>query len=64
MPRGFRAYHGLRGGKKVSQDCSNYRGLSKGYYRIAVKTHKENEKLISQLKDTIMDKYETLQSVN
>jgi threonine-phosphate decarboxylase len=50
--------------KILIRDCSNYRGLSKGYYRIAVKTHKENEKLISQLKDTIMDKYETLQSVN
>ena len=34
-------------------NCSNYRGLSKGYYRIAVKTHEENEKLIAQLKDTI-----------
>ena len=33
-------------------------------YRIAVKTHKENEKLIAQLKDTMMDKCETLQSVN
>ena len=51
-------------GKILIRDCGNYRGLSNGYYRIAVKTHKENEKLISQLKDTIMDKYETLQSVN
>lgn len=28
------------------RDCSNYQGLSKGYYRIAVKSHEENEKLI------------------
>ncbi|RDU24544.1 pyridoxal phosphate-dependent aminotransferase [Anaerosacchariphilus polymeriproducens] len=28
------------------RDCSNYRGLGKGYYRIAVKTTKENEKLL------------------
>ena len=25
MPRGFRAYHGLRGGKKVNQDCSTFK---------------------------------------
>lgn len=57
-------YEKLLKKKILIRDCSNYRGLSKGYYRIAVKTHKENEKLVSQLKDTIMDKYETLQSVN
>lgn len=28
------------------RDCSNYPGLSKGYYRIAVKTHKENKRLV------------------
>ena len=28
------------------RDCSNYRGLTEGYYRIAVKTHSENAKLI------------------
>lgn len=28
------------------RDCSNYPGLSKGYYRIAVKTHEENQKLV------------------
>lgn len=32
------------------RDCSNYRGLSKGYYRIAVRTHEENEALIRALK--------------
>lgn len=31
------------------RDCSNYRGLSDGYYRIAVRTHGENEKLIQTL---------------
>lgn len=25
------------------RDCSNFRGLSKGYYRIAVRTHQENQ---------------------
>lgn len=31
------------------RDCSNYRGLELGYYRIAVRTHKENEELIKVL---------------
>ena len=33
------------------RDCSNYPGLSKGYYRVAVKRPKENEKLISVLRE-------------
>lgn len=28
------------------RDCSSFRGLCEGYYRIAVRTHEENEKLI------------------
>lgn len=31
------------------RDCSNYHGLSKGYYRIAVKTREENEELVKVL---------------
>lgn len=33
------------------RDCSNYEGLGKGFYRIAVKRHEENEKLIQVLKE-------------
>lgn len=33
------------------RDCSNYPGLSQGYYRVAVRTHEENEKLIQVLKN-------------
>jgi len=32
------------------RDCSNYRGLTTGYFRIAVKTREENEELIQVLK--------------
>ena len=32
------------------RDCSNFAGLKKGYYRIAIRTHEENEKLIDTLK--------------
>lgn len=32
------------------RDCSNYRNLSEGYFRIAVKSHEDNEKLIAALK--------------
>jgi len=29
------------------RDCSNYRNLSAGYYRIAVKSHEDNERLLA-----------------
>ncbi len=32
------------------RDCGNYHGLSKHYYRIAVRTHKENSELVAALK--------------
>lgn len=31
------------------RSCDNYRGLEKGYYRIAVRTHAENERLVAAL---------------
>ena len=34
-------------------NCSNYRGLTKGYYRIAVKTEEENRQLIDAIRDVI-----------
>ena len=33
------------------RDCSNYQGLCKGYYRIAVKKHEDNVKLITALQE-------------
>lgn len=36
--------------KILIRDCSNYKGLKKGFYRIAVRTHEENEKLVAALK--------------
>lgn len=35
------------------RDCSNYRGLKKGYYRIAVRKPEENKRLIQVLKSII-----------
>ena len=35
------------------RNCSNYRGLTKGYYRIAVKTEEENRQLIDAIRDVI-----------
>lgn len=32
------------------RDCSNYKGLSKGFYRVAVKNTKENDRLLDALK--------------
>ena len=38
------------------RDCSNYRGLSKGYFRIAVRTREENDQLIKIFQDIIREK--------
>ena len=35
------------------RDCSNYHGLSEGYYRIAVKTRRDNRKLIRIMKELV-----------
>ena len=35
------------------RDCSNYQGLERGYYRIAVLTHEANQELIQTLKTLI-----------
>lgn len=32
------------------RDCANYRGLGKGWYRIAIRTHEENKRLTDALK--------------
>lgn len=37
--------------KILIRDCSNYDGLSKGDYRVAVKTREENERLFQALKE-------------
>lgn len=42
-------YTSLKNKKILVRDCSNYEGLEKGFYRIAVKTHEENERLIEAL---------------
>lgn len=35
------------------RDCENFRGLSKGYYRIAVKSSRDNERLIKAIGEII-----------
>ena len=35
------------------RDCSNYKGLEKGYYRIAVRLHEDNEILIKTIGECI-----------
>ncbi len=37
------------------RDCSNYEGLDRGYYRVAVKKHEENEKLLEALEAVYRD---------
>ena len=36
------------------RDCSNYPGLGRGFYRVAVRTHEENEILIKALKAALL----------
>lgn len=50
-PEGMRE-QGLKQGISI-RDCSNYTGLGKGYYRIAVRLRKDNEKLL-QVFETIL----------
>lgn len=35
--------------KILIRDCSNYEGLEKGYYRVAIRTHHENKVLIDRI---------------
>ncbi len=37
------------------RECSDYNGLEKGFYRVAVKSHEDNEKLLSALEDLLND---------
>jgi len=37
--------------KIILRDCSNFTNLEKGTYRIAIRTHKENERLITVLQE-------------
>ncbi len=40
--------------RKISvRDCSNFEGLNKGWYRIAVRNHRENEVLIKAIKSCL-----------
>ena len=39
----------LRAAGFLVRDCSNYAGLGKGYYRVAVRLHEDNAKLVQAL---------------
>jgi len=41
----------LRRKKIAIRDCDNYHGLGPGWYRIAVRTHEENQQLIQAMKE-------------
>ena len=53
-------YEKLEQKKILIRDCSNYTGLSKGYYRVAVKEHEENQQLVRALKETDRTKVENV----
>ena len=39
--------------KILIRDCSNYEGLTQGYYRIAVKREEENRQLLKMIGECI-----------
>ena len=41
------------------RDCRNYRGLGKGYYRIAVKGQEDNEQLLDAMRRIIKRRKES-----
>ena len=51
----FRAAPGLDGALRekgvLIRSCDNYEGLSAGWYRVAVRTHAENEALIQTIRE-------------
>ncbi len=42
--------------KILIRSCDNYIGLNNKFYRVAVRTREENNKLISELKNILFDK--------
>ena len=53
-------YEKLEQKKILIRDCSNYTGLSEGYYRVAVKKHEENQQLVRALKEIDRTKVENV----
>lgn len=51
----FPLYDLLLKKKILIRDCSDYRGLSAGFYRIAVKTRQENEYLLREMKQIVTE---------
>ena len=46
-------YERLLRRKILIRDCANFRGLTKGYYRVAVRGREENERLWKAIGDCI-----------
>ena len=48
-------YHRLLQKGILIRSCHNYPGLTEGYFRIAVKSHAENEKLIEAIREVLKE---------
>lgn len=51
-------YEACRRRKLLIRDCSNYRGLGSGYYRICIRTPEENRYLLDQLHQILTEEKE------
>ena len=47
--------HKLKKHNILIRNCENYRGLTKGYYRIAVRTHDENVQLLHTIDQILQE---------
>ena len=49
MRSGINLYEKLKKQKILVRDCSNYKGLGEGYYRVCMRQRGDNQKLIDAL---------------
>ena len=55
MRSGINLFHELKKHIILIRDCSDYRGLEKGWYRTAVRGRRENQILIQALEKIIKE---------
>lgn len=52
---GVELYEALKKRQILIRDCKDYEGLEVGFYRVAVRTHTENEQLIEAINEVLKD---------
>ena len=60
MPGSRNLYRMLLERGVLIRDCSNFRGMPEGYYRIAVRTRKDNKKLLELIGECLTETEELM----